>query len=276
LIGFALDMDGTLYKGEDPIPGARECVWGLRERGIPFRFVTNNSSHPRSFYTARLNRMGFEVTDDEVLTSTVATCRFLRDRRHGKTVHVIATPEVTAEIAAAGVPLAQPGEQPDIVLLTFDTSIDYAKINTGYHYLLAGAELVATHPDDVCPNEISYDVDIGPFIRLYETLTGRAAVVVGKPHRLMLNMAAAEMDVAPEKVLMVGDRLSTDMRMAIDAGARSVLVLSGETDQALLESSGLRPTYVLNSVADLLPLVDRLSGRASISVFLSSVFKYRT
>lgn len=254
MIGFAIDMDGTVYKGENPIPGAREFVAGLRERGIPFRFLTNNSSAPRSFFAARLNRMGFGVTDGDVLSSTLATTRFIADRRKGKTSRVIATPEVTEEIRSSGIPICENG-QPDIVLLTFDMTIDYDKINDGYHCLLAGAELIATHPDDVCPNEDSYDVDIGPFIRLYESVTWKEATVIGKPNRLMLEMAGAEMGVPTEDIVMIGDRLSTDIRMAELAGTRSILVLSGETSREFYESSDSRPDFVLDSVADVIPQV---------------------
>ena len=116
-----------------------------------------------------------------------------------------------------------------------------------------GAEYIATHPDDVCPTEDGYDVDIGPFIRLFESLTGNKATVVGKPNRLMLDMAALEMGVEPDRVVMVGDRLSTDIRMAVDANIASILVLSGETDEALLKASGIRPTFVKGSVADIVP-----------------------
>lgn len=143
------------------------------------------------------------------------------------------------------------------MLLTFDTTIDYGKINRGYHHLLAGAELIATHPDDVCPTEDSYDVDIGPFIRMYESLTKKEATVIGKPNRRMLEMASSDMGLPVKEVVMVGDRLSTDMRMAADAGARSVLVLSGETDMELLRRSGMRPTFVARSVGDIIPeLID--------------------
>ncbi|MCQ2070243.1 MAG: HAD-IIA family hydrolase [archaeon] len=250
MIGFALDMDGTVYHGDRPIPGAKEFIQELSRRGIPFRFITNNSSHTREFYAARLARLGFGTDVSQILTSTTATIRFIKENRPGKTVFPIATPDVLKEIEDSGVPICKEG-RPDIVLLTFDITIDYAKINAGYHYIMEGSEFIATHPDDVCPTETGYDVDIGPFIRLYESLTRKDPIVVGKPNRLMLDMAALEMGVPADKVIMVGDRLSTDIRMAVDAGVTSVLVLSGETDRALLETSGIEPTFVLDSVADI-------------------------
>lgn len=253
MIGFALDMDGTVYHGERPIPGAREFISRLKAEGIPFRFITNNSSHPKKFYADRLRRMGFEITENHVLTSTIATIRFIKENRAGKSVYVLATPDVTEEIRSAGIPGSREGEVPDIVLLTFDTTIGYEGLNDAYHYIQKGAELIATHPDDVCPTEDGYDVDIGPFIRLFESLTGNKATIVGKPNRLMLDMAALEMGVEPDRVVMVGDRLSTDIRMAVDANIASILVLSGETDEALLKSSGIRPTFVKGSVADIVP-----------------------
>lgn len=262
MIGFALDMDGTLYKGENPIPGAKEFVAELERRGIPYRYLTNNSSHPCSFFAARLRRLGFDEDGRNVLSSTVATARFIKAEREGAKVYAIATPEVEAELESLGVDLVGE-EEADTVLLTFDTTVDYRKLNAGYHLMLRGAELVATHPDDLCPTESSYDVDIGPFIRLFESLTGAKATVVGKPSRRMLEMAGAEMGIDPSDVVMVGDRLSTDIRMGMDAGTRTVLVMSGETDRAMLDASDVRPTYVVDSVADIIPeLVDggRLRG----------------
>ncbi len=253
--GFMLDMDGTIYKGGNPIPGAREFVSFLRSEGIPFVFLTNNSSQARAFYSEKLRRLGFDATVDDVLTSTTATIRFLISERFGKRVYPLATPDVVGELEEAGIDLVD--EDPDIVLLTFDTTITYGKINDAFHFLRKGAELIATHPDDLCPTEDFYDIDIGPFIRMFEQMCQTTATVIGKPNRLMLAMAAREMGVAPEDTVMVGDRLYTDIAMAADAGTQSILVLSGETDAGMLSESRIRPTVAVPSVADIPDMILR-------------------
>ena len=165
---------------------------------------------------------------------------------------------LSEEMRAAGLLLVD--DDPDVVLLTFDRTVTYEKINKGYRFLKGGAAFVATHPDDLCPTEDSYDIDIGPFIRMFEQMCGTKAVVVGKPNRLMLEMAAMEMGVLPEDSVMVGDRLYTDMRMAFLAGTRSILVLTGEATLEALNESGMEPTFVVDSVADIPPLLDRMTG----------------
>lgn len=252
--GFMLDMDGTIYKGGNPIPGAKEFIAFLRERGIPFVFLTNNSSHSRDYYSEKLARMGFDASKSDVLTSMTATIRFLISERFGRTVYPLATPDVVKEMEESGIDIVD--HDPDIVVLTFDTTITYEKINKAFHFLKRGAELIATHPDDVCPTEDFYDIDIGPFIRMFEQMCQTTATIIGKPNRLMLEMAAREMGVRPEDTVMVGDRLYTDIAMAVNAGTQSVLVLSGETDASMLERSEVRPTAVLGSVADIPSLVE--------------------
>ena len=252
--GFMIDMDGTVYKGGVPIPGAVEFIAELKRRGIPFVFLTNNSAHGRSFYLSKLSRLGFDVGLENILTSTIATIRYLMTERPGRTVYPVAVPGVVDELRAAGIPLTE--DDPDIVVLTFDTTITYEKINKAFHFLNSGAELIATHPDDVCPTEDSYDIDIGPFIRMFEQMCQTKATVIGKPNRLMLEMAAGELGVAPEDTVMVGDRLTTDIEMAVSAGTQSILVLSGETDREMLSRWGKNPTAVVESVADIPGMVD--------------------
>ena len=250
-----IDMDGTVYKGGVPIPGAVDFIAYLREHGIPFVFLTNNSAHGRGFYLSKLQRLGFDVGIDNILTSTIATIRFLLTQRPGKTVYPIAVPEVAEEMREAGVPLTD--SDPDIVLLTFDTTITYDKINRGYHALMNGSELIATHPDDLCPTEDSYDIDIGPFIRMFEQMCQTEAVIIGKPNESMLQMAAGELGVDPEDTVMVGDRLYTDIEMAVRAGTQSILVLSGETDMSMVRSWGKEPTAIVDSVADIPAMIER-------------------
>jgi HAD superfamily hydrolase (TIGR01457 family) len=247
--GFMIDMDGTVYKGSELIPGATDFIRSLKENGIPFVFLTNNSSHSRSYYFDKLTRMGFDVEMKNVLTSNIATIRFVLSQRPGKRVYVVGSPEVVQEVRDAGIDVVD--EDPDIIYLTFDRTITYEKINKAFKALRNGAELIATHPDDVCPTETDYDIDIGPFIRMFEQMCQTSAVVIGKPNRLMLEMAALEMGVEPEGTVMVGDRLYTDMRMGIDAGISTILVLSGETSRKDLEGSGVKPTYILDSVRDI-------------------------
>jgi HAD superfamily hydrolase (TIGR01450 family) len=193
--------------------------------------------------------MGFDVTMENVLTSNIATIRFVLSERPGKRVYVVGSPDVEAEVRAAGIEVVQ--DDPDIVYLTFDRTITYEKINRAYKALVRGAELIATHPDDVCPTETDYDIDIGPFIRMFEQMCQTTAVVIGKPNRRMLEMAALEMGVDPQGTVMVGDRLYTDIKMGNLAGTSTILVLSGETSREELEGSDIVPTHVLESVADI-------------------------
>ncbi len=253
-----IDMDGTVYKGGIMIPGADAFISELRSRGIPFVFLTNNSSHGRDHYVSKLAGMGLEATEKEVLTSAVATARYVLSRHPGAAVYPIASPEVIEEMEGAGLRMVD--EDPDIVLLTFDRTVTYEKINKGYRFLKGGAKLIATHPDDLCPAEDGYDIDIGPFIRMFEQMCGVEATVIGKPNRLMLEMAAMEMGIRPEESVMVGDRLYTDMKMAAQAGTMSILVLSGEATLEDLERSGMEPTFVVGSVADIPSLLDKIPG----------------
>ncbi len=207
--GFMIDMDGTVYKGVNKIDGADGFIAALRSRNIPFVFLTNNSAYCRKHYLDKLVGMGFDVTMDNVLTSTVATIRFILSERPGKKVYPIASPEVVKDLEEAGLQLSY--DDPDIVLLAYDRTITFDKINAGYKFIMSGAELIATHPDNLCPTEDFYDVDIGPFIDMFKSLCDVKPIVIGKPNSLMLEMAAREMGVDPEGTVMVGDRLYTDM-----------------------------------------------------------------
>lgn len=247
--GVLLDMDGTVYLGDDSIEGAADFIKRLKDADIPYAFITNNSSNTRNFYYQRLRRLGFPVAEDSVITSAVAAAEYINTRRKGSKVYVLASKDVEDELISLGVETTD--ENPDIVLLAFDRTITYEKLNNAYHMILNGAEFIATHPDMFCPTEEGYDVDIGPFIALLESVTETKAEVIGKPKPLMLEMASGFLKIDPTKAVMIGDRLYTDIKMAEDANIRSILVLSGEASKEQLDNSETRPTAVVNSVADI-------------------------
>jgi len=246
--GFMIDLDGTIYKGGQPIDGAKEFISMLKGKNIPFVFLTNNSSSSRSYYVEKLNGMGFNIAAENVLTSTTATLRYIKRTYPNDTVYPMGTEQFVNEVKDSGIVISS---DPDIVLLAFDKTITYNKINEAYHHILNGAKLIATHPDDLCPTESGYDVDIGPFIRFFESMTGTKAEVIGKPNSKMIEMAASEMNADPTKLIMIGDRLYTDMRMAFDSKIRSILVYSGETRSEDLKDSDITVTFTVNSVADI-------------------------
>jgi len=200
--GLAIDMDGTVYKGMVPIPGAKEFISSLRENGIPFMFVTNNSSKGRKQYYEKLKRMGFDIDMSNVLTSGTAALRFLKDERKWKKVYVIGTESYLEDVKEYGIELDD--KDPDIVLLSFDRELTYEKINKGYMFIKNGAEYIATHPDDLCPTEDDYDVDIGAFIAMYSYLLHKEPLIIGKPNRLLLDMAASEMGIPADSIARVG------------------------------------------------------------------------
>ena len=241
--GVMIDMDGTVFKGNKVIPGATEFIERLKARKLPFVFLTNNSSSSRAFYFDKLTRMGFDITMDNILTSVTATIGYLLKYRKGESVYPMGTPQFIEEIKEAGIRTDE--KDPDIVLLSFDTTMVYERINNAYQFLKRGAGFIATHPDRLCPTENGYMPDIGPFIDMLEDLTGVKATVIGKPNRIMIEMAADRMNVPLEKMIMIGDRLYTDIKMASENGIRSIQVLTGERPE-------VHPDWVFSSVDDIL------------------------
>lgn len=241
--GFLVDLDGTTYLGGRAIEGALEFFAQLDAMGCPYLFVTNNSSTSGDVYVQKLRRLGVPAADGQVLTSGEATAMFLRRIGHRR-LFVLGTPALEQEMTHAGFALVSAA--PDCVVLGFDTTLTYAKLEAAARFIAAGVPFVATHPDLVCPTETGYVPDCGSMIALLQAATGVPPVVVGKPEPLLAEMALVKLGLAAGTLAVVGDRLYTDVAMARRAGALSLLVLSGETSQAMVDASAEKPDLVFD------------------------------
>ena len=249
--GYILDLDGTVYRGEALIPGAREKVAWLRSHGRRVVFLSNKPLEPRSAYAAKLTRLGIPAPDEDVINSTQALMRYLRTHHPGQRLYVIGEQAMLDELAAAGFCLTSEVGEIEVVVAAFDRTLNYRKLNTAHQALVRGARFLATNSDRTCPVEGGEIPDCAGVIAFLEATTGvSVGVVVGKPSRHMVDAAAERLGVPLERCLMVGDRLTTDMAMGRTAGVDTALVLTGVTDRRMLEASDVRPTYVLESIAE--------------------------
>lgn len=247
---FLLDMDGTIYLGPNPIPGAPEFLTFLRESGRRYLFFTNNPTRDAAAYVKKLQGMGIDACPEDVLTSGEATVRFLRTETTSRRLFTVAPPFFEEELRRAGYELVQ--KDPDTVILSFDTTLTYEKLDKATRFLRAGLPYYATNPDRVCPTADGYMPDCGAIAALLEAATGRLPQYVGKPNPAMARMGMDKLGAVPETTAMVGDRLYTDMRMAHDTGITSLLVLSGETTPGDLAEADPKPDFVFPSVRELL------------------------
>ena len=250
--GYILDLDGTVYRGEALIPGAQETISWLRGHGRRVVFLSNKPLEPRASYAAKLTRLGVETPAEDVINSTQALMRYLRTHHPGERLFVIGEPAMREEMAAEGFALTEEIDAIQVVVAAFDRTLDYAKLNTAHQALARGAHFLATNADRTCPVEGGEIPDCAGVIAFLEATTGRQVeVIVGKPSPHMVEAAAERLGVPLSRCLMVGDRLATDMAMGRTAGVDTALVLTGVTDRAALAVSDARPTYVLESIADL-------------------------
>ena len=251
---YLMDMDGTVYVGDEPIPGAMAALEELKRRGRKVLFLTNNSSKTASAYVEKLKRMGYDATEDDVYSSGEATIDFLLTERKGKKVYLLANSAVYKQFKDAGVPLAEEGA--DIVVVCFDTELTYQKLVTACNYLQEGKEYIASHPDFNCPANPYPVPDVGSFIELIKGTTGRTPdVIVGKPYSVMAKSVARRFGLKEEEIAMVGDRLYTDIMFAVNNGMKSILVLTGETSKEMLDASDVTPDVVLDTFSDVLSRV---------------------
>ena len=254
---FLLDMDGTLYLDETLFDGASEFLQYVKESGGRCLFLTNNSSKSGEAYVEKMRRLGIETTRDDFLTSVDATILYLRGHGgQGKLYYVCGTESFKAQLREAGFRLTDDRDAPiDTLLMGFDTELTFRKLEDACILLGRDVDYVATNPDWVCPTWYGYVPDCGSVCEMLRKATGRSPYVIGKPKPDMVNIAIKEVNLSPEETVVVGDRLYTDIACGVNAGVDTILVLSGETKREDVETSEVKPTFILQDIRELLKIL---------------------
>ena len=249
---FLLDMDGTVYLGDHLLPGAEDFIKYLDAKNISYYFLTNNSSRSRGQYVRKLQYLGLAVDEDMIFTSGEATAMYLQKNHPTASLYVVGTPALEDEFRASGFRLVQ--EDPDCVVLGFDTTLTYEKIWKLCDYVRAGLPYIATHPDTNCPTETGFMPDIGSMIAMVAASTGRQPdVIIGKPNSPIVEAIMEKTGFPASSLAMIGDRLYTDIAMGA-AGITTILVLSGETKSEDLMVSQFHPDFVFEDLQALLDI----------------------
>ena len=242
---FLLDMDGTFNLGEELLDGSLYFMDTLRELGLDFLFLTNNSSSHRRLYAEKITRLGFPISAEKVFTAGEATALYLQREHVNEKVYIIGTPALEEEFRGHGFQLDE--NNPQLVVLGFDTTLTYQKLWKLCDFARAGLPYIATHPDFNCPTETGFMPDIGAMIAFVRAATGREPdVIVGKPNRMIVDAVTQKYGYQIEEMAMVGDRLYTDIALGQTSGITTCLVLSGETRIEDVIDSPFQPTYTFN------------------------------
>ncbi|ASJ10295.1 HAD family hydrolase [Thermococcus sp. P6] len=266
-IGIVFDMDGVLYRGNEPVEGAKELVSFLREKGIPFIFLTNNSTRDARMYREKLERMGIEVPGDIIITSGLATRLYMeRHLRPGK-VFVIGGEGLHREMEKLGWGIisledARNGLWRDVnyVVVGLDPELTYEKLKYGCLAIRNGAKFIGTNPDTTYPAEEGILPGAGSIIAALKASTGVEPLIIGKPNEPAYEVLRSVLNSkGREEIWMVGDRLDTDILFARRFGMKAVMVLTGVNTLADVEKTGIKPDLVLPSVGELLDYLKTLA-----------------
>ncbi len=269
---LALDMDGTIYKGRTLFEFTPPFLARMRENGIGFTFLTNNSSRSRNDYINHLAHMGIEAGADEIFTSTLSTVDYLHEKLpEVQRLFVLGTPSLVAEFSELGYAVVNDTrstafqavnsragcpchgkQEPEAVIIGFDMTLTYDRLCQAAWWIKQGKPFIATHPDWICPtDQPTVLVDCGSMCACLQSATGRKPdAVLGKPDRRMLTGILQRHNLQPNELAMIGDRLYTDVVMGRSAGALSVLVLTGEATQADVAAAAVQPDLVVPSLKE--------------------------
>ena len=245
--GYLIDLDGTIYRGSEPIPAGRRFVEQLQARQIPFLFLTNNTTKTPETVANRLaNEFSIHVGPETVYTATLATIDYLNDANKGKKVYVIGEPGLIEPILAAGYVWEE--ETPDYVVVGLDTDVTYEKLVVATLAIQKGATFIGTNPDKNIPTERGLLPGAGSVIAMIEASTQQKAIYIGKPEAIIMEKAVETLGMEKANVLMVGDNYTTDILAGINNGIDTLLVLSGFTQKADVPTLPVPPTYLVDSL----------------------------
>ncbi|MFL5681221.1 MAG: HAD-IIA family hydrolase [Chloroflexota bacterium] len=249
-----LDLDGTVYLGDEPLPGAADALETLRSAGSRLVFLSNKPLERPTAYAAKLRSMGVPVRDDEVVSSIDALIRYLGEHPPRAAILTISEPLIDQMLREAGHEVTLDPAAADLVVVSWDRTFTYDKLERAFRAVRRGARIVATNPDPWCPTPDGGLPDCAAMLAALEVSSGgRAEAIVGKPSPHMARVALDRLGLAPDQVVMVGDRLLTDVAMARDAGMVAALVLTGATSAPDLGAASVRPDLVLEHLGQLIP-----------------------
>jgi NagD protein len=246
---WMIDMDGVLVHEGTLIPGADEFIARLRATGTPFLVLTNNSIFTPGDLQFRLLRSGIELPVESIWTSALATSAFLHDQRPRGRAFAVGEAGLTTALHDIGYVLTD--ADPDYVVFGETRTYSFEAVTTAIRLIRAGARFVATNPDPVGPSSEGVLPATGSVAALISRATGVEPYFVGKPNPLMMRAALNRLQVHSETAAMIGDRMDTDVIAGLEAGMRTVLVLSGITAQADVDRFPYRPTRIVGSIREL-------------------------
>jgi NagD protein len=249
--GYLIDMDGVIYCGSEPIPGAADFIRYLQEEQIPYLFLTNNSTFTPLDVVVKLRRFGIETSEEHVYTSAQATAEFVRTQRQDGTAFVIGEGGLLNALNEVGYAISS--DAPDYVIVGEGRVLNYEMVERAHRLVAGGAHLIATNSDTWCPTDAGPRPGCGAIVALLEAATGRKAYHVGKPNPFMMRCARKRIGLRTDDVVMIGDTMETDIRGATDLGFQSILVLTGSSSRQTLKDFPFSPTRVVDSVAELVP-----------------------
>lgn len=261
VLAFIIDMDGVLWHGEQALPGFQEFFALLRERQIKFVLATNNSGGTPEQYVAKLGRMGVTISRDEVLTSALATAQYLAEQTVPAETKVFAISEggLQAALQEKGFILRDLYEiDADYVVCGLDRGISWDKLATATLNIRNGAKFLGTNGDTSLPTERGITHGNGAILAAIQAGSGVAPITIGKPEPIMYQQAMERLSIDPAHTIAIGDRLETDILGAIKANIRSIMVLTGISDEAEVEREGYGPTWIVPGLPEVIEALKQL------------------
>jgi HAD superfamily hydrolase (TIGR01450 family) len=257
--GYVFDLDGTIYLGDELLPGAKRLILELREQGRKVVFLSNNPTKDPEMYSEKLTKLGLPTPEEETVNTVVTMTQWLLQNHPDATVFPIAEEPLKRSLRNAGIRISENPEEIDIVIASYDRTFEYRKLQIAFDaiWFHKRAKLVTTNPDRYCPFPGGRgEPDAASIVAAIEACTQtKCEVNTGKPDPIMLETITEMVGLDPAECVMTGDRLYTEIRMALDAGMPSAVVLTGETTTDMLaeESEENLPEFVLDRIDRLIP-----------------------
>ncbi len=245
--GYLIDLDGTIYLGNEPIKAGKTFTEELQKRKIPFLFVTNNTTkEPSTVKLSLANQFDIHVNEADIYTATLATIDYMREKGLGNKVYIVGEEGLKKGILESG--FIHEEKTPDYVVVGLDREINYEKLKTATLAIRNGAHFIGTNPDKNLPTDKGLIPGAGSLLALFETATNQKATVIGKPNAIIMEKALERLKLTKDDVIMVGDNYETDILAGIDNGIDSLLVLTGFTPKEAVPTLKKKPTFVINSL----------------------------